>query len=195
VFVAGTTPGGSSTGLINLPLYYVSQNQVNAVVPFEVSVNTSLQLLVQRGSTYSTPVQVNVAQAQPGIFSATGVVGGAGLIYVYPLAGGQPYLASAAAPAHAGDTIVLYCAGLGGVSPAVADGAAPGQQLSNTVSTAQLTVGGKSAHVAFAGLAPGFAGLYQVNAVVPSGVQAGASVPVQLTIDGQVSPVITIAVE
>jgi uncharacterized protein (TIGR03437 family) len=195
LFLTGTTTSSGSTELLNLPLYYVSQNQVNAIIPYEVSVNTTLQLLVQRGATYSVPVQIDMAQAQPAVFSSGGVPGSAGLIYVYPLGGGQPYLASPSAPAHAGDTIVLYCAGLGDVNPAVTDGAAPGTQLSNTLSTPQLMVGGQSAQVNFAGLSPGFAGLYQVNAVVPSGTQTGANVSVTLTIDGQTSPLITIAIE
>jgi uncharacterized protein (TIGR03437 family) len=195
VFVTGTTPGGSSTGLLNLPLYYVSETQVNALVPYEVGVNTTLQLLVQRGTTLSVPVQIDMAQAQPAVFSSGGVPGAAGLIYVYPLGGGQPHLVSPSAPAHPGDTIVLYCSGLGVVNPSVTDGAAPGQQLSNTVGTPQLTVGGQSAQVSFSGLAPGFAGLYQVNAVVPSGAQTGANVSVILAIDGQTSPPITLAIE
>lgn len=48
--------------------------------------------------------------------------------------------------------------------------------------------------VDFAGLTPGFAGLYQVNATVPAGVGAGAEVPVVLTVWGLPSPVVTIAV-
>ena len=195
VFVAGTTAGGGSTGLLNLPLYYVSQNQVNALVPYEVSVDTSLQLLVQRGTTYSVPVQIDMAKAQPAVFSSGGVPGSAGLIQVYPVKGGQPYFASASAPAHAGDTIVLYCTGLGAVNPGVTDGAPPGQQLSRTTSTPQLVIGGQSAQVNFAGLAPGFAGLYQVNAVIPSGTQTGANVSVTLAIDGQTSPLITLGVQ
>jgi uncharacterized protein (TIGR03437 family) len=192
VFIAGTS-GGTSTGLINLPLYFVSEGQVNALVPFEVNVNTSLQLLVQRGSTYSLPVPVDMAPAQPAAFSATGLSGGPGLILVYPANGGPAHLATLSAPANPGDTIVLYCAGLGAVSPAVADGAAP-SGLSNTVSTAKVTIGGQQAKVAFAGLAPGFAGLYQVNAVVPSGTQTGTSVPVTLTIGGQTGPPVTVPI-
>jgi uncharacterized protein (TIGR03437 family) len=194
-FMAGMSTASGSTELLNLPLYYVSQNQVNAIIPYEVNVNTTLQLLIQRGETYSVPVQVNMAEAQPAVFSSTGVPGSAGLIYVYPAAGGQPYFVSTSAPAHAGDTIVLYCTGLGAVNPGVTDGSPPGQQLSNTATTPQLMIGGQSAQVAFAGLTPGFAGLYQVNAVVPSGTQTGANVPVTLTIDGQTSPLVTIPIE
>ena len=80
VFVSGSAPGGVSTGLLNLPLYYVSQNQVNAVIPYEVSVDTTLQLFVERGNTYSVPVQIDMAQAQPAVFSISGTPGSAGLI-------------------------------------------------------------------------------------------------------------------
>jgi uncharacterized protein (TIGR03437 family) len=104
-------------------------------------------------------------------------------------------LVGAGAPAHAGDTIVLYCTGLGPVNPGVTDGSAPGQQLSRTTSTPNLTIGGQSAQVNFSGLTPGFAGLYQVNAVVPSGTQTGATVPVTLIIDSQTSPLTTMAIE
>lgn len=194
VFVSGSAPGGVSTGLLNLPLYYVSQNQVNAVIPYEVSVDTTLQLIVKRGNTYSAPVQIDMAQAQPAVFSINGTPGSAGLIQVYPAKGGQPYFASASAPAHAGDTIVLYCTGLGAVNPAATDGAAPGQ-LSSTESTPLLTIGGQSAPVSFAGLTPGFVGLYQVNVVVPASTQTGADVAVTLSIDGQKSPLTTIAIQ
>ena len=57
-----------------------------------------------------------------------------------------------------------------------------------------MTVGGIRAEVLFAGLAPGFAGLYQVNAILPDGVGSGDIVPVVLRTQGQVSPPATIAV-
>ena len=54
---------------------------------------------------------------------------------------------------------------------------------------------GQNAQVQFAGLAPGFAGLYQVNVVVPEGVTAGANVPVILTTAGFSSPPVTVAIQ
>jgi uncharacterized protein (TIGR03437 family) len=57
-----------------------------------------------------------------------------------------------------------------------------------------MTVGGIPATVDFAGLAPGFAAVYEVNAVVPAGVPSGSGVQVVLTVAGQVSPPVTIAV-
>jgi len=57
-----------------------------------------------------------------------------------------------------------------------------------------VTIGGQAAPVTFSGLTPGYAGLYQVNAVVPSGITTGDAVPVVLSVAGQTSPPVTIAV-
>jgi uncharacterized protein (TIGR03437 family) len=48
--------------------------------------------------------------------------------------------------------------------------------------------------VFFAGLAPGFVGLYQVNVQVPQGVAAGDAVPVVLSTGAAASNPVTIAV-
>jgi uncharacterized protein (TIGR03437 family) len=50
------------------------------------------------------------------------------------------------------------------------------------VENTTLTVGGQPATISFAGLAPGFAGLLQINATLPSGLAAGPTVPIVLTI-------------
>jgi uncharacterized protein (TIGR03437 family) len=55
-------------------------------------------------------------------------------------------------------------------------------------------LGGVDATVVFSGLASGFAGLYQVNAVMPSGVAAGDNVPVVMKAGDYEGPAVTIAV-
>jgi len=100
-----------------------------------------------------------------------------------------------AVSATAGDTLVIYCTGLGEVNPSIVAGTpAPVSPLSHTVNTVTATMGGIAANVQFAGLTPGFAGLYQVNAVVPTGVTPGNQVPLILTAAGQSSVAVTIAV-
>ena len=95
-------------------------------------------------------------------------------------------------PAHAGDVITIYCTGLGAVSPAVGDGAVtPDAPLTNTVNGVTVTIGGQQAAVMFAGLTPGFAGLYQINATVPDGVSPGDQVPTQINLAGQSSRTIS----
>jgi len=66
--------------------------------------------------------------------------------------------------------------------------------LSYTDNAVTVTVGGFDAHVTFAGLAPGYVGLHQGNAIVPSGVSAGPSVPVVVTAAGASRAPVTVAI-
>jgi len=106
-------------------------------------------------------------------------------------------LAQPGTPASIGETIVIYCTGLGAVSPAVTEGSpAPSTPpLATTINPVSVTVGGRPSQVMFSGLAPGFAGLYQINAVVPTGIATGNEVPMVVSVAGQTSPPVTIAVQ
>jgi uncharacterized protein (TIGR03437 family) len=177
-------------GGVSLPLLYVSPAQINAIVPYGIPVNTSQQLLVQRGTNLTLPVPIPIALAQPGVFTVNGT--GAGQGHVYDSTG---KLVDATNPAKAGDAIVIYCAGLGPVDQAVFAGfPAPSDPLARTGYPVQVTIGGSDAQVLFAGLAPQFTGLYQINAVVPAGVAAEGSVSLVITVAGQISPPVTFAV-
>jgi adhesin/invasin len=175
------------------PLLFGSAGQINAVVSGEVNANTSQQILVQRGNTLSIPIEVNVGPANPGIFP-----------FLPP--GDPPHqgaivnaltfvVADRAAPVSSGDFIAIFCTGLGVVDHPVADGApAPSSPLANTLVKPTVTVGGKNASVSFSGLSPGFAGLYQIDAEVPTGVTPGDSVPVTINLAGETNTA-TIAVK
>ena len=81
---------------------------------------------------------------------------------------------TSANPAKPGEVVVLYGNGLGLVQPAVAMGAAaPSNPPATTVVNPVVNIGGAQAGVLFSGLAPGFAGLYQLNVRVPEDAPAG----------------------
>lgn len=91
-------------------------------------------------------------------------------------------LISASNPAKSGDFPLLFVTGLGSVTPALADGVASspnGQPLnwSDIYNMSALSVyfdGYGSPNIQFAGVVPGYAaGLYQINAQVPTGVSNG----------------------
>jgi uncharacterized protein (TIGR03437 family) len=102
----------------------------------------------------------------------------------------------ASRPARTGEFLSIYCTGLGQVtnSPGAGNPALT-SPLSQTQSTPLVTIGGVTAKVQFSGLAPGFAGLYQVNVQVPDGISPGEAVPVVVTIGGVASNTATIAVQ
>jgi len=133
-----------------------------------------------------------VAAAQPNIFLANGY----GIIFAARADGTPPFLISQTAPAKAGDILVIYCDGLGATNPAVADGVgSPLSPLAQTSSPVTVSVGGQNAPVLFAGLVPGFVGLYQVNAILPDGVTPGNFVPVTLSVGGLTGVAVTTVVQ
>jgi len=174
-----------------LPILFSSANQINAQIPFDLAVNTTHQVVVRRKEQLSVPEVFSVAAAQPGIFSLNQTGDGQGIVI-----GESGGLASPAQPATRGSAVVIYCAGLGSVSPFVTEGSqAPAEPLARTTAAVSVEIGGKPAQVLFSGLTPGFAGLYQVNAIVPVDAPVGDAVELSLKIAGQTSNRVTLAVK
>ena len=177
-----------------LPILFSREDQVNAVVPFELAdrLNESLPLLARRTDAASLSVSepVLVTVARPGVFTQNASGSGPGSIQ-----NANFQIVTPTRPVKAGGAIIIYGTGLGAVFPKVASGdPAPASPLARTAEDVTVTIGGRSANVLFAGLTPGFTSLYQVNAVVPAGVPAGETELV-VSIAGQASPVVTLAVE
>jgi uncharacterized protein (TIGR03437 family) len=83
-------------------------------------------------------------------------------------------------PAPRGGLVILYANALGAVDPPINDGVNSADALRLATTTVEVTIGGVPAQVAFAGLAPEFAGVFQLNVVIPQGVTPGSAVPIRI---------------
>ncbi len=161
------------------PLSFVSPSQVNIQIPYATSESyATVQVITNDKPSNKITLYTNLSA--PGVFTLTssdgsfppGVGPAAALHSDYSLV-------TADNPAKAGETLQLFVTGLGAVTPSVADGVpAPLSTLSLvndfvSVDILDQNLVDSQANVSFAGLAPGFAGLYQINFVVPSGVASG----------------------
>lgn len=196
-----TTLGGASVTFngISAPIFSSFPGQLNVQIPLELGGAPSASVVVTVGGQASTPQTVPLGPNSPGIFTVPPGGTGQGAIQIanttiFAAAAGSISGAQTRA-ANPGEFLTIYCTGLGDVSTPPQTGmAASGNPLSATVTTPQVTIGGIPATVSFAGLSPGFVGLYQVNAQIPTGAPSGNAITVVLSIGGKQSNTVTIAV-
>ncbi len=163
----------------NAPIYYISPNQINFQVPWGTPAG-SAQVTVSVNGGASNSASVQAMTAGPGLFEFPGTS--------QAIVENQDYSVNGPSnPAAGGSYIYAYFTGTGPVSPAASDGvAAPSTSLVAATSSYSAKIGSATAQVQFAGLAPGFIGLGQMNILVPTGMAAG-TYPLTVTIDGQTS--------
>ncbi|HEV1287139.1 MAG TPA: hypothetical protein VNU44_17600, partial [Bryobacteraceae bacterium] len=186
-------------GSTALPLDYVGPTQVNALLPFSLTPNSTVSLAVQRSGTVSVPIDVTIADLGPAIFSMSGDGTGQGAVVV---ASSGVLAAPVGAfpgsqPVARGDFLAIYCTGLGAVNNTPADGApAPSSSpFATTLATPGVTIGGMPAAVSYSGLAPGLVGLYQVNVQVPNNAPTGDAVNLTISVGSLTSNTVTVAVQ
>ena len=199
-----TTLGGATLNVAgtDVPLFFSNENQINAQLPFDLAPNSRPQVFVKsrREGTgpeaIAVPESIIVAAVQPAIFTLNQQGTGQGAILiantdilVAPV-GSIP--GRQTRPADGGEFISIFCTGLGATSPTVGAGEPGAGEAVTTPVTA--TIGGVNASVSFAGLAPGFVGLYQVNVEIPAGVEPGAEVNLVLFQNGVPSNTVTLAI-
>jgi uncharacterized protein (TIGR03437 family) len=181
-------------GGIDAPLFYSGTGQVNAQVPFEIPPGWQTQVVARATGSGTeidaVPEVITIGAAHPGIFTTLSSGQGQGAI-LNP----ANVLVDASNPSSAGGVIVIFATGLGQATPALSTGVAAGGGAANTA--VSVNIGGvpvPAANVQYAGPAPGYVGLYQVNVQIPSGVPTGNTVPVFLTQNGVNSNTATIAI-
>ncbi|MFN0100883.1 MAG: hypothetical protein ACKV2U_02210 [Bryobacteraceae bacterium] len=164
--LAGTTVtvGGRTAPIFNV-VNINGQEQISVQLPVDAVPGPAIPVVLNNGFATAT-VPLNLTAVQPGIFTIDGSQAAA--------LHADFSLVSGAQPASSGETIIVFCTGLGVVNPSVATGAAASATiLSTTVAAYTATIAGQNATVVFSGLAPGFVALGQVNLVVPPGTPPG----------------------
>jgi uncharacterized protein (TIGR03437 family) len=139
------------------------QQQINFQVPAGITEGTPIWVV--NNGTRSVPFALHIGV--PGIFTTDGVRGA-----IQHAADFRPVTLSD--PAVRDEPVVMYATGLGPVQPDPGAGnPASSSPLSLTSYKTVVTVGGKWALVLFSGLAPGFAGVSQINFLVPADAPSG----------------------
>ncbi len=142
-------------------LFYVSPEQINFLLPETTSPGTA-RVIVENAGRRSAEVAVQMSASAPGIFTVS--QDGRGLAAA--LRASDQSRVDSSRPARPGEVIEIFLSGLNRAAPSV-------------------TVGGRPAELLFAGLPPGFVGLWQINFRVPAGVQG--TVEIRVTAGGTTS--------
>jgi uncharacterized protein (TIGR03437 family) len=185
------------------PLYFVSPGQINFQMPFE-TLGGIAAVQVERNGVVGNRVGVNVVPnagriliwSQFGLNHAI-AVNADGTLPVPPNVTIGTYVSK---PAKPGDTLVIYAIGFGQTNPPVQTGAAspssPLAQLSNVIvhfGPRSLFGTSIAQPASFAGLSPGFVGLYQINVQVPQGVTPLNDLDMSIEYNGQFTNNVKIA--
>ena len=165
------------------PIVYTSDNQVAAIVPYDIFGRDTVEVHVGYLGGISNSIILRVADTSPAIFTQNAAGQGAILnqdgTINFPQTGAVP-----------GSFVSLYATGEGQTSPQGVNGkiltssVLPRPRLPVTVQVA-----GQQVEVLYAGGAPGLAaGIMQVNVRLPDTLPRGIQVPVVLTVGNQSSP-------
>ena len=159
----------------NLPLLFVSPEQINAQLPFVAGVSN---MLVHNPGGLSNIFVSRVDPSAPAIFKVSGPNNNSFAAVFRE----DNKLATLSSPLRANEIAVIYATGLGPVSPIALPGySAPESPLSIVTNQPAVTFGGVDGDILFAGLTPGFVGLYQINVRVPIGAPLGPEVPLEVS--------------
>ena len=153
------------------PLLFVSAGQVNYQLP-EDAPGPIVRIVARNGAESSDEIFTRVAATSPAVFTLDGSGGGAGVFTHADFT-----LVSPAAPARGGEIVVAFLTGLGVNQP-----------------LPEVRIGGRAAEVLFAGRAPGFVGLDQLNLRIPVNAPIGDAVPFTVATRDAWSDTVTITI-
>ena len=170
-----------------LPLYFIAPTQINALLPYDLTPGDSA-LQIRRGEQISGKIPLRVADQAPGIFTLN--EGGSGAAVAVEALTNQ--VISERNPIPAGSYAVIYATGLGRLRTPLATGEIP-LSANEALSKPTVTLNGAAVTVLYAGVTPGYVGLYQVNIQVPPALRPG-TYPLRITQNGVASNLATLTV-
>jgi uncharacterized protein (TIGR03437 family) len=147
---------------IQAAIYYVSPTQINFLMP-DVSPG-EVEVRVSRDSTYGLAARVRTGEFSPALFQMDPEYA------IATRADGS--LITREAPARPNEVVVLYATGLGRTRPRFLNGEVPASAaVLDRLEAFRVLVGDTllpAGRVLYAGVAPGFPGLYQINLRLPA---------------------------
>lgn len=165
---------------IPTPVLFVSPNQINAQMPFNVEGNVTMILRTPGG--VSDNYNLVVRSAAPGVFRAT-IDGNNDVPTVVRARNNE--VVTLSNPIRRNDALVIVLTGLGKTNPAIDAGIpAPGDPPLAALAQPTVSLGGVPLAVSFAGLSPGQVGVYQINADVPNVIPTGVDIPLTISAAG-----------
>jgi uncharacterized protein (TIGR03437 family) len=171
----------AQVGDYQAPFYFLSGDQLNVQIPAELVASQQLPMLLSVNNALTLPITLDIVPNAPGVLSAfdgptpPSTQDGAHIVAQH-LNGSS---VTSNSPAKPGEYLVMYMAGLGATNPPVPSGnPAPGAPSTLAAVTVNpiVTVDKLPSNVVFAGLAPTFVGLYQIDFQVPPGASSGEDI-------------------
>jgi uncharacterized protein (TIGR03437 family) len=157
-----------------VPLVAQTPWQINLQLPQNIAPGMATFQVNYAGVIRLADVRADIKSTAPAVL--TFPTAGPAVSYVQAAAfhAGTAIPADVDHPATAGETLEIYGLGLGVTNPAPEAGLpSPALPPARAVQMPRVQIGNRDAAVTFAGLTPGLAGVYQVNAIVPPGLAPG----------------------
>lgn len=178
IFGSGLSGPGTATTVdfdgVSATVMAATPFQINAMVP--PTVTPGAHVLRVQSAFGVTQQTVTVSAVSPGIFligdPPTGAVENSGDYSVN----------TSSNPAARGQALIIYATGLGTLNQGIAD------------ATVTAVLNGVEMPVQYAGAAPGWPGLNQVNVVLPASMPPGLGLSLMLKVSGQASNTVYVSI-
>jgi uncharacterized protein (TIGR03437 family) len=180
VYGAGLDQATVTLNGVSLEILAASDGQINAVLPADI--DAGLSRLTVQNSSGSQTVNLLVETAFPTVFALD--PSGSGAAAAVNASNGM--VVSSSNPVGAGDYVELFLTGLGKTEKR--------GQLDYAKLQPTVTIGGLDCPVTYAGAAPGFTGLDQINCRLPAGLGARSAAPVVVRSGARSTSATTLAI-